>query len=320
MGGRYNESDLAIIVPTKDRPEKVRNLLESLAAQAVPCGRIIIIDGGASVKEAVLAFADRLPVEHHLCRPPGQIRQRNMGIALLDETTPLVGFVDDDIVFEETAFAEMLSCWNESEELPAGVAFNIVNFPAYVPGMIRRLFLIDAAEPGRVMKSGMPTPIVNVSSDIRSQWLPGGATIWHQDIIRAHQHREIYAKRAMCEDLIFSYPIGKRYPLYVAHRARCRHEHVADHTAPAIAHRYYGRTYMLWMLYFVTQHRELSVPAYLWMGLGMITGDVLQGLFRGRRERLQKAWGELSGILTGVRQLVVGGDFAAVLTEKVAGH
>ena len=165
----YAGQDIAVIVPTKDRPGKIRDLLESLSRQTEPCGRILIIDGGESVEAVVASFADRLEVEYHLCQPPGQIRQRNMGISLLDEATPLVGFVDDDIVFEASAIEELISFWNSCDNEPAGISFNIVNFPAYVPSLIRRFFLIDADGMGRVMKSGIPTPVVNVPVDIRSQ-------------------------------------------------------------------------------------------------------------------------------------------------------
>ncbi len=88
---RYAARDLAVLVPTKDRPAKLGQLLDSLAGQSEICGRVIIIDGGDSVRDVVMRYAGRLPVEHHVCRPPGQIRQRNMGIALLDERTPPEG-------------------------------------------------------------------------------------------------------------------------------------------------------------------------------------------------------------------------------------
>ena len=95
----YTSKDISFIIPTKDRPEKMKNLLESISLQTGSFGRIIVIDGGKSVRDIVLSFAGCLPVEYHECSPPGQIRQRNMGISLLDDRTPLVGFLDDDIVW-----------------------------------------------------------------------------------------------------------------------------------------------------------------------------------------------------------------------------
>ena len=74
----YSGKDLAILVPTKDRLEKIHNLLESIAKQTIPCGRIIVVDSGESVKDVVMHFSDRLPVEYYECYPPGQIRQGKM--------------------------------------------------------------------------------------------------------------------------------------------------------------------------------------------------------------------------------------------------
>ena len=79
----YAGNDIAFIIPTKDRPEKLKNLLNSIAGQDEMCGRIIVVDGGHSVKEVVMGFSDSLPIEYHECRPPGQIRQRNLGISKL---------------------------------------------------------------------------------------------------------------------------------------------------------------------------------------------------------------------------------------------
>ena len=44
----YSAQDVAFIIPTKDRPEKIKNLLDSLARQTVVCSRVIIVDGGES--------------------------------------------------------------------------------------------------------------------------------------------------------------------------------------------------------------------------------------------------------------------------------
>ena len=42
----FTAEDLAVIIPTKDRPQKMENILGSLSEQTVTCGRIIVVDGG----------------------------------------------------------------------------------------------------------------------------------------------------------------------------------------------------------------------------------------------------------------------------------
>jgi len=150
----YTGQDVAFIIPTKDRPGKVKTVLNSLARQSVQCGRVIVVDGGQSVKDIVMCFGDRLPVEYYKCYPPGQIRQRNMAISLLDDRTPLVGLLDDDIVVETQALKSMITFWNKCEPDTAGVSFNIVNkhstFPAWAKAVIKTSF----PQQGRVLCSG----------------------------------------------------------------------------------------------------------------------------------------------------------------------
>ena len=310
----YHAADLAVLVPTKDRPGKIRELLSSLAAQDVKCGRIIIVDGGESVRDVVMSFADRLPVEHHICQPPGQIRQRNMGIALLDERTPLVASLDDDIVLEAGAVANMIAFWNGIEPETAGVSFNIINGPPEQQSWIRERFFVTAGVPGRVLPSGLTSSNCAVTEDVRTQWLCGGATVWRLDILRSSIHREIKAKWAIAEDAIFSYPIGKRFPLYVCAAARVRHEHVFDYRVKT-PHRFHGYTQTTWVFYFVRSNPDLSVAAFFWMVAGTAVGRFAGGILKRDAARVQFAVGQLHGAARAAWAVITGAAPASVVGE-----
>ena len=85
----YVSTDLAIIIPTKDRPKEVKRLLKSIAELDCKVGRIIIIATGMDIQNVVMSFVNRIPVEYYSSEP-GQIKQRNKGISLLDDSTKLV--------------------------------------------------------------------------------------------------------------------------------------------------------------------------------------------------------------------------------------
>lgn len=254
----YSSKEVSIIIPTKDRPEKIRNLLNSLADQTVPCGRVIVVDGGNSVRDVVLGFTDRLPVEHHVCNPPGQIRQRNMGKNLLDERTLLVGCIDDDIVLERNALEEMINFWNHTDINTAGVGFNGIHYSVSNYSSIFSRLLTRHRLPGRVLSCGINTSIENVSSNIRTQWLGGGFTVWRQDILKEFPQDDLKTCWAAGEDLRFSYPIGKKYPLYVCSGAKVHHEHTYDQDPKGVVYIYQGRKQSLAVFYFVGFHKELS--------------------------------------------------------------
>lgn len=294
----YSSEHLAVLVPTKDRPHKVRDLLDSLVAQTTPPGRVLFIDGGDGIADLVRSYADRLPVEHHPCHPPGQIRQRNLGISLLDARTPLVACLDDDIVLEGDAVEAMIACWNRSPAETAGIGFNIVNTPPEPRNLIRDLFLLSGPEPGKVLRSGATTSNCQVSHDIQAEWLCGGATVWAQQILRTHPHRDIRTKWAIAEDIVFSYPISRQHPLKVCASARVRHEHVHDYRVKAV-HRFHGGTQTLMTMHFVESNPSLSRVAFLWMMMGTIGGRLLAGVVLGRRRYLEFAWGQLQALTRG---------------------
>lgn len=312
---KYTGKDVAFIIPTKDRPEKLKNLLNSIAGQDEVRGRVIVVDGGKSVEDVVMGFSDRLPVEYYQCQPPGQIRQRNMAISLLDNRTPLVGLLDDDIVLEPEALGVMISFWNQCEPDTAGVSFNIVNAPLEQCSWLKSAFLLGSPEPGRVLKSGMTSSNCNVSKDVKVQWLCGGATIWKQEILKKFLHREISSRWAIAEDLIFSYPVGKKYPLYVCADAKCRHEHQIDYVSKA-KHRFHGYTQTIWLFYFVESNKELSRFLFLWILLVKIMGRFATGIFTLRNAPIEFAAGQVQGAVKGLTSLIWGRDISIILIDN----
>ena len=314
----YTGHDVAFIIPTKDRPEKVKNVLESIASQTMSCGRLIVVDGGQSVKDICMGFVDRLPVEYHECSPPGQIRQRNFGIAKLKGAYPLVGSLDDDIVLEPRAVEEIVAFWNRCEKNTAGVSFNIVNIPSHRYSWSKAAIGMSSSQQGRILRSGYNVLGSPTDTDLRVQWLPGGATVWRRGILEKFTNREISSRWAICEDVIFSYPIGKEFPLYVCANARARHEHIYDHKA-RMKYRYYGRTITLWRLYFVESHAELSRLFFLWMLLGQIIARCVSGIFLFRSRDIQYAIGQIEGALAGLRLLTRGSDLLPLLSEDTMG-
>lgn len=312
---RYSSLDLAVIVPTKDRPQKIRNLLESLSDQTVSCGRIIVVDSGEDIGSVVRSFLGRLPVEYHRSPVQGQIHQRNIGISLVDDSTPLVCSLDDDIFVEPGAIEAMVNFWNHCEAETAGVSFNIVNNPPYRHSWMKSVIGMSSPQQGRVLRSGYNVAASPTKIDLKVRWLCGGATVWRQEILKQFSNKEVSSRWAICEDLIFSYPIGRRYPLYVCADAKVRHEHVYDHKGKS-KYRYYGRTVVLWRLYFVGLHPELSKVLFFWMVLWQIISRLSLGVLLGRRHELQYGIGQIEGALIGLYAIIRRSNLSAMLDES----
>jgi glycosyltransferase involved in cell wall biosynthesis len=317
QSNQYCSEEIAIIIPTKDRPDKIKNVLNSLVQQTAKCGRIIIVASGQNIETTVLSFNDRLPVEYYHSEIPGQIRQRNIGIQLLDERTKLVGTLDDDIIVERDALEKMIGFWNTMESETAGVGFNVAAEQGFVYSRFKHIFGLDGAKPGLVLKSGFGTKIMNVSNSIRSYWLNGGATVWKQDILKTYPHKEINARWAICEDIMYSYPIGKIHPFFICAEAKVIHDHESVPIDDMNINRYIGRTKSLWHFHFAHSNADLSVPAYVRVALITSLGAIVKALlFSRNRTVIEQNIGVLEGIFLGFKTLKKYGDLYTVLEDQ----
>ena len=103
---------VSVIVCTRDRPDQLRDCLQSLLALDPPAAEILVVDNCPS-DEATRLVCDDLPVRYVLEPLPGQSRARNRGI--IETTADLVAFTDDDCLVDpgwldrlEETFADSL--------------------------------------------------------------------------------------------------------------------------------------------------------------------------------------------------------------------
>ncbi len=313
MKKNYSSNNLTLIIPTKDRPDKIRDLLDSIAAQSVQCRRIIIVDGGKSIEQIVLSYQS-LPIEYYSCHPPGQIKQRNLAMTKLESEDKLVAFFDDDLVLMPNAVKYMIEMWNSVEKETAGISFNIVNNPPFNHNLLKYLTGMSHKNMGTILPTGYNVPISPTKKNIKTQWLCGGATVWKKSILEKHLNREVQSRWAICEDIIFSYPLSKKYPLYVCSEAKVRHEHVYDHNAK-IDHRYYGRTATLWRLHFVELNKTLSKKLFFYMISVQILIRLCTGVALFKTSELNYALGQMTALTIAMKSFVKNKKIISVLEE-----
>jgi glycosyltransferase involved in cell wall biosynthesis len=310
----YVSTDLAVIIPTKDRPDKIHRLLQSIISLDCDVGRIIIVASGQDIRDTVISFTDDLSVEYHTCGT-GQIQQRNKGIALLDDRTRLVATMDDDALFHTGSVTEMIQFWNNVETETAGVGFNISNQPSHCYNWLRGLFRVSVPDPGRVLKSGSSTPISNIKKNIRSEWLNGGGTVWRQEILKQYQHKEVRSKWAVCEDLIFSYPLGLIYPLYVCKTATIEIDNVMISEQTPELYRYRGRTHVLWGLYFVLSNHQLSLVQFYYKKHFEIVTSLLKVILWREYDKIYLVFGMTYGLYLSMKCLIGQKNIIEIIEE-----
>jgi len=107
----------------------------------------------------------------------------------------------------------------------------------------------------------MNTGIESIGEDSQVQWLGGGYTIWARQILIENPQQEVRTRHAAGEDLMFSYPIGKKYSLYVCSGAHVTHHETISHNKEMISFRVEQSTVA--RLVFCQQHSEFSAILFL---------------------------------------------------------
>ena len=163
---RHAVPTISVVTPTLDRPEEVRGLLATLAAQTHQPLELVLVDaalrGMDETRDIVRSVEGDLPFPiNYIRRGGGTAIQRNVGIDAA--RGDFVAFIDDDIVLQPDFFAEVLKVFTEDGIGKVGaVAGYITNQhidPSTSPRWrwYRRLNLFTTYEPGKYdFQSGYP--------------------------------------------------------------------------------------------------------------------------------------------------------------------
>jgi glycosyltransferase involved in cell wall biosynthesis len=101
------------VVATKDRPDDLRKMLQSLSDQSIHPEQIIIVDASVEPVEKIPTKFHQLNIKYIRHPWPSASKQRNIGIKAIDPDIELIGFLDDDIVFEPGAMEKMFEFWRQ---------------------------------------------------------------------------------------------------------------------------------------------------------------------------------------------------------------
>ena len=291
----------AIICATKDRHDSVKTLLASLSSQSEKPGQIILADGGHNLRTLAAEFRETLDIDCLYCPQAGQILQRNFALKHLNDNIQVVIYLDDDNSFDEGFISGFVEAWNEQSSIVGkplgGMSCSVYNHRSFKSGIIRRLFFLTTPRKGQVSRAGFATPVGPVDHAYEVNWLFGGATAWRRDLLDNHPHPLSFPTIwATCEDLMFSYPLGKKYRLLVTEKARAFHsENYAE--MPFRQARFYGLSGVIMRYHFVRQNDDLSMPAFFWMTFAVVMGSLARATL-GSRLHLGKFVGGLEGICT----------------------
>ena len=163
-------------------------------------------------------------------RAPGAASQRNQGIRECRHT--VIGFFDDDILFEQECVARLWSALQSDAGL-GGVNAMITNQRYQSPGRVSRFMFRLMAGRREASYAGMVLgPAVNLLPEDRDdlpevvpvQWLNTTCTLYRREALPQPPFPTHFTGYSMMEDLTLSLTVAKRWRLANARTARIFHD------------------------------------------------------------------------------------------------
>jgi GT2 family glycosyltransferase len=160
----------------------------------------------------------------------GAAAQRNQGIGLA--SYPILGFFDDDILFEPNCISRLLRAL-ESDATLGGVSAMITNQRYLPPGRISRwMFWLMAGRSETSYAGRVLGPAVNLLPEDRGdlpevvtvEWLNLGCTLYRREALPDCCFASHFKGYSMMEDLALSLTVGRRWLLANARTARIYHD------------------------------------------------------------------------------------------------
>ena len=251
---------IAILVATKNRPDKLNKLLESLTPSAHNINQIVIISSGQNISQVVADFKDSLNIKHLHSKVSGQITQKIEGIKYIDERNSWVLFLDDDITISKEAIDTLINKYLKNPNFinvnGFGLKINNLEFRKYTKAqiMFMRVFGLYSDKSGSVLESGHAQTYQNSLEDIETEWL-NGISAWRAESLRSYSSRFPEINYAAYEDVIYSYRISRKNRLLFASSVSVVNQDLEIYTPLTIA-QYKAGSYMRYL--FVSENKNLS--------------------------------------------------------------
>lgn len=251
--------NFTLIICTYMRPVPLLTLLQSVKEQTIYPNEILIIDGSTNNDTADILKTNqfqnlkyfKVPSEHR-----GLTRQRNYGIAKVENIIEIICFLDDDIVLTPTYFENLLNTY-QSHPDALGVGGFIIddtisceyvgeNYQPtskefYFDGwkrkegsrfVMRKRFGLDSdCPPGfsSLYSHGRSVGFLPPSDKVYEvEQLMGGVSSFKKSVFETLQFSTYFEGYGLYEDADFSIRVAKKGKLYLNTTAKLNHYHDAS--------------------------------------------------------------------------------------------
>jgi len=218
LDGKLN---LAVVIPTLNRPQRLKQILGDIQKQTVKPTRIFVIDSSPTV--SAVDVSD-LNIEIVQTKIKSAAVQRNIGIDLISnsvEVFDFVGFLDDDVRIESDYFELLIQFLRDKAAVGvSGVALPLPKERQHSESLLRRIGI--SGNGGSVTSAAINLPIRSLIAPQKVQWLMG-CSLWDSRILDFVRFESDFLGSSIFEDVLFSIRAGKRGELWVCPTVKIQH-------------------------------------------------------------------------------------------------
>lgn len=235
------------------RPNPLMGLLESVNEQTLYPDEILIIDGSTNDQtENMLKnnYFENLKYFKVSDNDRGLTKQRNYGLNLVDDSSEIICFLDDDIILTSNYFKELIGTYDNYKDATAvgGYIINEIkwkqadreknNDEFYFDGWIRKepsrfklrkyFNLLPKTPPGVLpdFAHGRPLEFLPPSNKVYEvEQLMGGVSSYKKIVFDNFSFSTYFVGYGLYEDTEFALRLAKKHRLYINTNAQLYHNH-----------------------------------------------------------------------------------------------
>lgn len=284
---------VSIVIPTYNRAEDLKDLLDSILGQTALPKKVIIADDSENldtrdlVKQVRKNFLDGGILLKYLHKASGGDRSTTIAenVGLTYAKTPIVLFLDDDVVLDKKFIEKILEVYEKYPKAIGvqGYVTNICpwknNMSFRLHNLFCRIFLLFFYEKDqcRVLPSGASTYPYQLCEVTECQRFSGSNQSYKREILQNHKFDENLKTYAVLDDLDISYRLFKKYPnsLYITPHAKCIHKASKTSRTPSKALTYMTTIYRTYFFYKNIEQTLLHKLCFVWNCTGQIVGSCI---------------------------------------------
>ena len=249
---------LGIVICTRNRPDYLGNLLESISKSILKPPQIVLVSSGMNIENILDRYNVVLNLKHIHTEKIGQSNQKVIGISSLHTDIEWVFFLDDDLLLLPDTIDRALEKIRQiNNRNVAGIGTQII--PLHKPTTINKKgsTIKTNGKLGKILKSGRALSYQS-QIETNTDWL-NGASIWKRGVLQKYNLPILDSKYAAYEDVIFSTEVSKSYELIYDPQIKIREQISHKELQPNLsAFKYIN----LWTGYFVCTNSRTKLSSF----------------------------------------------------------